>query len=150
MIVTNLHMHANVTDSKYKIWSQQKRILAGSVTSLVLFILYQIYLQWCKTLCTVVYYLQLPLQTVTNIYHQSTDTNSIYRKSLYKPAMLPRAHTACSATLVCSDDRRRMNGATAAALTTARVCCDVPDATLVSAHAASNWMSGLTTIHRKF
>jgi len=31
-----------------------------------------------------------------------------------------------------------MNGATAAALTTARVCCDVPDATLVSAHAASN------------
>jgi len=38
-----------------------------------------------------------------------------------------------------------MNGAMAPALTTARVCCDVPEAMLVSAHAASNWMSGLTT-----
>ena len=38
-----------------------------------------------------------------------------------------------------------MNGATAAALTTARVCCDVPDATFVNAHAASNWISGLTS-----
>jgi len=57
---------------------------------------------------------------------------------LYAPAILPRAHTACSATLVCSDDRSRMNGAMAPALTTARVCCAVPDATLVSAHAASN------------
>jgi len=82
------------------------------------------------------------------LHHQSTDR--VYRKSLYKPAILPRAHTACSATLSCSDDRRRTNGATAAALTTARVCCDVPDATLVRAHAASNWMSGLTTIQRNF
>jgi len=57
---------------------------------------------------------------------------------VYAPAILPRAHTACSATLACSDDRSRMNGAMAPALITALVCCDVPEAMLVRAHAASN------------
>lgn len=52
--------------------------------------------------------------------------------------MLPKAHTACSATDDWGDDKRRTKDATAPALTTALVWLAVPDAIFVRAHAASN------------
>lgn len=54
------------------------------------------------------------------------------------PAMFPSAHTACSATLGDADLSNATNFGIAPCLTTTRVCSDVPDATFVKAHAASN------------
>lgn len=53
--------------------------------------------------------------------------------------IFPRAHTACSQTFILDDveSSSRKRG-TAPALTTASVCCDVPDAIFVRAQAASN------------
>lgn len=59
------------------------------------------------------------------------------------PAILPSAHTACSATFSSDDVSKRMNGPIALLFTTTRVWSEVPDATFVNAHAASNWISEL-------
>jgi hypothetical protein len=59
------------------------------------------------------------------------------------PAMLPRAHTACSATCIYDELRSCTNFGTAPDLTTVSVCSDVPDAMFVSAQDASNCSDGL-------
>ena len=58
------------------------------------------------------------------------------------PIIFPRAQTACSQTLLCDELSNFKNLGTALAWTTAFVCSDVPDAILVRAHAASNWILG--------
>jgi len=60
------------------------------------------------------------------------------------PAMLPRAHTACSATCIYDEPRSCTSFGTAPCFTTVFVCSDVPDAMLVSAHEASNCKEGLS------
>lgn len=59
------------------------------------------------------------------------------------PAMLPRAHTACSATCIYDEPRSCTSFGTAPCLITVFVCSDVPDAMFVSAHDASNCNDGL-------
>lgn len=63
------------------------------------------------------------------------------------PAMLPKAQTACSTTLgwLPGASRRTRRG-TEPAFTTVAVWSEVPDATLVKAHAASNWRAGLKQV----
>lgn len=60
------------------------------------------------------------------------------------PAMFPNAQTACSATILIGDDSNFTNLGMASALTTENVWSDVPDATFVSAQAASNCKLGLS------
>lgn len=57
--------------------------------------------------------------------------------------MLPNAHTACSCTSSIGLDKSSMKTGTAPVSMTIRVCCDVPDAILVKAHAASNCKQGI-------
>lgn len=65
--------------------------------------------------------------------------------------MFPSAQTACSATLLYLDKRSLMKGGTAPEFTTVFVCPELPEATLVRAHAASNCRSGLKNyIYIKF
>mmetsp|Transcript_18048 Transcript_18048/g.46638 ORF Transcript_18048/g.46638 Transcript_18048/m.46638 type:complete len:268 (-) Transcript_18048:483-1286(-) len=66
------------------------------------------------------------------------------RHSGESPAMLPSAHTACSRTSSLSESSSCTKMGTAPFEITSRVCSDVPDAMLVSAHAASNWRAGLS------
>lgn len=56
---------------------------------------------------------------------------------------VPKAQTACSHTFWWFERRRDRKRGTAPAPTTACVCADVPLAIFVSAHAASNWRTGL-------
>ena len=58
--------------------------------------------------------------------------------------MLPRAQTACSRTSSLGLIRSCTKIGTAPLAITMRVCSLVPDAMLVSAHAASNWSIGLS------
>lgn len=53
------------------------------------------------------------------------------------PAIFPKAHTACSATIGDADLSSLTNFGTAPCLTFC-VCTDVPEATLVNTHATSN------------
>lgn len=66
------------------------------------------------------------------------------------PAMLPSAQIACSLMCGCGDDTRLMKAGMAPPSTTAVVWSDVPEAMLVSAQAASNWIGGHWGIARKF
>lgn len=59
------------------------------------------------------------------------------------PAILPSAHTHCSATLIDDDFNSCTNFGIAPAFATVNVWADVPEAMLVKAHAASNCRSGL-------
>lgn len=59
------------------------------------------------------------------------------------PAMLPRAHTACSVTCIYDEPRSCTSFGTAPCFTTLLVCSDVPDAMFVSTHEASNCKDGL-------
>lgn len=54
------------------------------------------------------------------------------------PAIFPKPHTACSATLGDGDFSSITKSGTAPYFITTCVCSDVPEATLVNAHAASN------------
>lgn len=56
--------------------------------------------------------------------------------------MLPSAQMACSLMCGCGDDTRLMKAGMAPPSTTAVVWSVVPEAMLVSAQAASNWMGG--------
>ena len=56
----------------------------------------------------------------------------------------PSAQTACSQTFWWGEAKRFRNSGTAFASTTACVCCEVPEAMFVRAHAASNWRDGLS------
>lgn len=56
------------------------------------------------------------------------------------PAMLPKAHTACSLMWGWGDMTSLMKAGMAPPSTTALVWSDVPDAMLVRAQAASNWI----------
>lgn len=58
------------------------------------------------------------------------------------PAILPRAHTACSHTVMWGEDRSSTKGGMAPPSTTAWVCSEVPEAMLVRAQAASNCKQG--------
>lgn len=58
------------------------------------------------------------------------------------PAMLPSAQMACSLMCGCGEDTRLMKAGMAPPSTTAVVWSDVPEAMLVSAQAASNWIGG--------
>jgi len=69
--------------------------------------------------------------------------NTKSRAAEPSPAMLPRAHTACSATCIYDEPRSCTSFGTAPCLTTVFVCSDVPDAMFVSAHEASNCNDGL-------
>ena len=64
------------------------------------------------------------------------------------PAMLPRAHTACSRTSSLGLSRSRTKMGTAPTSMTTLVCSLVPLAMLVRAHAASNWSAGLSSLCR--
>mmetsp|Transcript_45701 Transcript_45701/g.148557 ORF Transcript_45701/g.148557 Transcript_45701/m.148557 type:complete len:377 (-) Transcript_45701:232-1362(-) len=66
------------------------------------------------------------------------------RHSGESPAMLPSAQTACSRTSSLGDIRSCTKMGTAPLAITTRVCSDVPDAMLVSAHALSNCSIGLS------
>mmetsp|Transcript_5148 Transcript_5148/g.14164 ORF Transcript_5148/g.14164 Transcript_5148/m.14164 type:complete len:238 (-) Transcript_5148:218-931(-) len=66
------------------------------------------------------------------------------RHSGESPAMLPRAHTACSRTSSLGESRSCTKIGTEPCVITSRVCSDVPEAMLVRAHAASNWRAGLS------
>lgn len=59
------------------------------------------------------------------------------------PAMLPRAHTACSTMSIRGEDNKASSLGMAPSCTTACVCSVVPDDTFVSAQHASNCSSGL-------
>lgn len=65
------------------------------------------------------------------------------------PAMLPRAQMACSLMCGWGDDTRFMKAGMAPPSTTAVVWSEVPEAMLVSAQAASNWMGGHSDNARK-
>lgn len=56
------------------------------------------------------------------------------------PAIFPKAHTACSLMWVWEEARRDIKAEIAPPSTTAFVWSDVPEAILVSAQAASNWI----------
>mmetsp|Transcript_5160 Transcript_5160/g.11211 ORF Transcript_5160/g.11211 Transcript_5160/m.11211 type:complete len:420 (-) Transcript_5160:345-1604(-) len=71
------------------------------------------------------------------------------RHSGESPAMLPRAHTACSRTSSLGLMSSCTKMGTAPLAMTTRVCSDVPEAMLVSAHADSNWSIGLSPHCRK-
>ena len=58
------------------------------------------------------------------------------------PAMFPRAHTACSHTVMWGEDRSSTRGWMAPPSTTARVSSEAPEAMLVRAQAASNCKRG--------
>ena len=62
------------------------------------------------------------------------------RHLVESPAMLPKAHTACSRTSSTGERRRSMKIGTAPQLMTTCVCSEVPEAMLVRAQAASNWI----------
>mmetsp|Transcript_11535 Transcript_11535/g.27666 ORF Transcript_11535/g.27666 Transcript_11535/m.27666 type:complete len:254 (-) Transcript_11535:129-890(-) len=64
------------------------------------------------------------------------------------PAMLPRAHTACSRTSSLGELRSCTNMGTAPRSTQTCVCSEVPDAMLVNAHAASNCRVGRCHLER--
>ena len=64
------------------------------------------------------------------------------RWSAAVPAMFPRAQMACSLMWEWGEATRLMKAGTAPPSTTAAVCSELPDAMLVSAQAASNWMGG--------
>ena len=68
----------------------------------------------------------------------------MYKFRNFRCKNLPKAHTACSQTFWCGEAKRLRNSGTALASTTACVCCDVPEAMFVRAHAASNWREGLS------
>lgn len=59
------------------------------------------------------------------------------------PAMLPKAQTACSATFLRDDESNLIRGVRAPHSITCLVCLVFPEAILVRAQAASNWISGL-------
>mmetsp|Transcript_15700 Transcript_15700/g.53234 ORF Transcript_15700/g.53234 Transcript_15700/m.53234 type:complete len:296 (+) Transcript_15700:655-1542(+) len=67
------------------------------------------------------------------------------RHATESPATLPRAHAACSRTSSLGAERRRTKMGTAFASITTRVCSVVPEAMLVSAHAASNCSCGFSS-----
>jgi len=58
------------------------------------------------------------------------------------PAMFPSAHTACSRTSSLGEDSSWTKIGTASLSITTRVWSEVPEATFVNAHAASNWSFG--------
>mmetsp|Transcript_28048 Transcript_28048/g.68170 ORF Transcript_28048/g.68170 Transcript_28048/m.68170 type:complete len:325 (-) Transcript_28048:47-1021(-) len=64
------------------------------------------------------------------------------RQCALSPAMLPSAQIACSRTSGCGECSSCTNMGTAPAVITQRVSIGEPDATLVSAHAASNCSRG--------
>lgn len=68
---------------------------------------------------------------------------------MFSPAMLPRAQTACSLMWGCGDVTRPIKAGMAPPSTTAVVWSVVPEAMLVRAQAASNWMGGHSTRPRK-
>mmetsp|Transcript_99327 Transcript_99327/g.278136 ORF Transcript_99327/g.278136 Transcript_99327/m.278136 type:complete len:210 (+) Transcript_99327:1295-1924(+) len=65
------------------------------------------------------------------------------RKFGQSPAMLPRAHTACSRTSSLGDWSSSTKRGSAPCSTTTRVCSAVPEAMFVSTQAASNCRLGL-------
>lgn len=65
------------------------------------------------------------------------------------PAMFPRAHTACSQMCWWGDDTRLTKARMAPPSTTAAVWAAVPEAMLVRAQEASNWMGGQSARPRK-
>lgn len=78
--------------------------------------------------------------TLLNVINESSaprlKTRS--RHGTESPAILPRAHAACSLTSSLSEVNNLTKISTAPALITTLVCSEVPDAIFVSAHAASN------------
>jgi hypothetical protein len=70
------------------------------------------------------------------IQHTTFSTNIDNSRNL--PAILPRAHTACSQTFWLPDSSSFTNFGTAPEFTTAFVCSLVPEAIFVNAQAASN------------
>lgn len=65
------------------------------------------------------------------------------------PAMFPRAQTACSLMCWWGDVTRPMKAGMAPPPTTAAVWSDVPEAMLVKAQEASNWIGGQSFSPRK-
>ena len=80
---------------------------------------------------------------IITILQEHTQTGILESLSNILPAMFPRAHTACSLTDISSEFSSWIKCGTAPAFTTAFVWSLVPEAMLVSAHAASNWCSVL-------
>merc|ERR1740129_1092069 len=72
------------------------------------------------------------------------------RKLGQSPAMLPSAQTACSRTSSSGEISSSTNRGSAPCSTTTRVWSAVPEAMLVSTHAASNWRLGLLTSLRSW
>ena len=70
------------------------------------------------------------------------------KRQLKTKTHLPKAQTACSQTFCWGDFNKLRNKGTALASTTAWVCCDVPEAILVKAQAASNCKEGLSLASR--
>mmetsp|Transcript_5934 Transcript_5934/g.17654 ORF Transcript_5934/g.17654 Transcript_5934/m.17654 type:complete len:204 (-) Transcript_5934:193-804(-) len=70
------------------------------------------------------------------------------RHSGESPAMLPRAHTACSRTSSLAESSSCTKMGTAPLEITSLVCSEVPEAMFVSAHAASNCSAGLSPTWR--
>lgn len=78
-----------------------------------------------------------------------TTKTAVKRKPISLPAMFPRAQTACSLIWGWGDWTRLMKAGMAPPPTTAAVWSDVPEAMLVRAQAASNWIGGESASPRK-
>ena len=88
-------------------------------------------------------------KNVKNEFQLTTKNNEKYCfATKYFTSYVPRAQTACSQTFCCGDFSKLRNKGTALASTTAWVCCEVPEAILVKAQAASNCKEGLSLASR--